>query len=239
MQIFLQFWKIYLDTCCLSRLVDDDTQDRILREAGAVETILITGAISKRLRYGGVRYIAAGGNPSSDLVYRAAGEIVSHLREGQDTRIFYIGDFDPTGRDIFFSPISGLQTKLPRYVEHRLQTRLTESQMALEWISVTEEDIETTDVKVREQKHELSKSQQARFPWSFALEVDALPPEVIQRKVHACLDATLDDDAFVKVNQFNLREHQRVQGLKNAVNGKLDELEAEGWDIGESFEVGD
>lgn len=40
MQIFLQFWKIYLDTCCLSRLVDDDTQDRILREAGAVETIL-------------------------------------------------------------------------------------------------------------------------------------------------------------------------------------------------------
>ena len=37
---YLQFWKIYLDTCCLSRLVDELSQDRILREAEAVQTIL-------------------------------------------------------------------------------------------------------------------------------------------------------------------------------------------------------
>lgn len=42
MQTDTQFWKIYLDTCCLSRFFDDQTQDRIRRETEAVSTILET-----------------------------------------------------------------------------------------------------------------------------------------------------------------------------------------------------
>ena len=33
-------WKIYLDTCCLSRPFNDQTQDRIRRETEAIEKIL-------------------------------------------------------------------------------------------------------------------------------------------------------------------------------------------------------
>jgi hypothetical protein len=33
-------WKIYLDTCCLNRPFDDETQDRIRLEAEAVGLIL-------------------------------------------------------------------------------------------------------------------------------------------------------------------------------------------------------
>ena len=40
MKTFLHNWKIYLDTCCLSRLDDIATSVRIQREAEAVETIL-------------------------------------------------------------------------------------------------------------------------------------------------------------------------------------------------------
>ena len=40
MRILFYNWKIYLDTCCLSRLDDDPTHTRIQREATAVETIL-------------------------------------------------------------------------------------------------------------------------------------------------------------------------------------------------------
>ena len=36
----LHNWKIYLDTCCLSRLDDDVTHARIQQEATAIETIL-------------------------------------------------------------------------------------------------------------------------------------------------------------------------------------------------------
>ena len=42
MQTDPQFWKIYLDTCCLSRFFDDQTQDRVRRETEAVSTILET-----------------------------------------------------------------------------------------------------------------------------------------------------------------------------------------------------
>lgn len=42
MQTDPQFWKIYLDTCCLSRFFDDQTQDRVRRETEAVGTILET-----------------------------------------------------------------------------------------------------------------------------------------------------------------------------------------------------
>ena len=40
MQTDLPFWKIYLDTCCLSRLFDPSTQVRIAQEAEAVNHIL-------------------------------------------------------------------------------------------------------------------------------------------------------------------------------------------------------
>ena len=36
----MQFWKIYLDTCCLSRLFDPPTQARVIQEARAIRQIL-------------------------------------------------------------------------------------------------------------------------------------------------------------------------------------------------------
>ena len=38
----IQSWKIYLDTCCLSRFFDDQTQIRVQRETEAISTILET-----------------------------------------------------------------------------------------------------------------------------------------------------------------------------------------------------
>ena len=40
MQTDLQVWKIYLDTCCLSRLFDVQTQLRVHQETQAIEQIL-------------------------------------------------------------------------------------------------------------------------------------------------------------------------------------------------------
>ena len=40
MKTYTQNWKIYLDTCCLSRPFNDQTQDRIRRETAAIEIIL-------------------------------------------------------------------------------------------------------------------------------------------------------------------------------------------------------
>ena len=40
MQIGTQMWKIYLDTCCLNRFFDDQTQARVRHEREAVDTIL-------------------------------------------------------------------------------------------------------------------------------------------------------------------------------------------------------
>jgi len=39
-QTNLPFWKIYLDTCCLSRLFDPPTQERIRQEAEVISQIL-------------------------------------------------------------------------------------------------------------------------------------------------------------------------------------------------------
>ena len=39
-QTDLSFWKIYLDTCCLSRLFDPPTQERIVQEAETIRQIL-------------------------------------------------------------------------------------------------------------------------------------------------------------------------------------------------------
>ena len=49
----IQSWKIYLDTCCLSRFFDDQTQTRIQRETEAISTILET------FRHGEWRWLAS------------------------------------------------------------------------------------------------------------------------------------------------------------------------------------
>ena len=53
MQTDTQFWKIYLDTCCLSRFFDDQTQIRVQRETEAISTILET------FRYGEWKWLAS------------------------------------------------------------------------------------------------------------------------------------------------------------------------------------
>ncbi len=40
MKTLLYNWKIYLDTCCLSRPFNDQTQTRIRRETAAIQTLL-------------------------------------------------------------------------------------------------------------------------------------------------------------------------------------------------------
>ncbi|MCE2415905.1 PIN domain-containing protein [Candidatus Poribacteria bacterium] len=40
MQTNLQFWKIYLDTCCLSRFFDDQTQARVYQETEVIGRII-------------------------------------------------------------------------------------------------------------------------------------------------------------------------------------------------------
>ena len=40
MQTNLQFWKIYLDTCCLSRFFDDQTQTRVYQETEVIRRIV-------------------------------------------------------------------------------------------------------------------------------------------------------------------------------------------------------
>ena len=40
MQTDLQFWKIYLDTCCLSRFFDDQTQTRVYQETEVIRQIV-------------------------------------------------------------------------------------------------------------------------------------------------------------------------------------------------------
>ena len=53
MQTDTQFWKIYLDTCCLSRFFDDQTQLRVQRETEAISIILET------FRYGKWRWLVS------------------------------------------------------------------------------------------------------------------------------------------------------------------------------------
>jgi predicted nucleic acid-binding protein len=53
LQTDIQFWKIYLDTCCLSRFFDDQTQIRVQRETEAISIILET------FRYGEWKWLAS------------------------------------------------------------------------------------------------------------------------------------------------------------------------------------
>lgn len=88
-RIYLKIWKIYLDTCCLSRLFDSQTQPRIRRETAAIRQIIAY------IDEGQLHWIASSVlrdevNRNSDVIERLA----IHARLNRASQIVEVGSIE-------------------------------------------------------------------------------------------------------------------------------------------------
>ena len=192
------------------------------------EKVGLTGILEQAIppsMSGGVRIIPCGGKPSTTFVDEIALEISDHMSAGLDVAMFYFGDFDVDGRQIFESHTErNLVKKLPRYVERRLGRE--PDGLSMQWMAVTEEQIQELNLPTRP-----AKSKSASHDYDYSVELDAMLPENLISLVEECIWSVVDKDALENVDELNRAEHRKMDALRRRVNELCDELNDEGWEM--------
>jgi hypothetical protein len=125
-------------------------------------------------------------------------------RAGRPTVVLYLGDFDPSGQD------------MPRDIRDRL-TRDFGATFDLRVIALTREQVDEHDLPQNFAKR--TDSRAAAFiarHGDIAVELDALPPNVLQALVREHLDQFFDVTAFAEEVAREQDEQERLDALIRA-----------------------
>ncbi len=120
----------------------------------------------------------------------------------KDIYILYFGDFDPTGLDI------------PRSAEDNLEECFGISP-SFERIALTREDIDKHQLPPAPAKTTDSRTYAfVKEHGNIAVELDALPPDVLEKKIEENIEKYLDFEQFEKDLRVEKRERNKLEKLK-------------------------
>lgn len=122
-------------------------------------------------------------------------------RKQQETTILYLGDFDPSGQD------------MPRDIRDRLRDGFGVS-VDLRVIALTPEQIQRFDLPPAPAKK--TDSRVAEFiarHGDAVVELDALPPDELQRLVRESVDQFVDNSSFTEEQTIEAEEVERLQQI--------------------------
>lgn len=148
-----------------------------------------------------IKVYAARGYSSFTAVYQAAQEVNGY----KPVRVLQLTDFDPSGEDM----VRDLQTRLQRYGAEDFE---------IEKIALTQEQVQTLGLPPMPAK--TSDPRYDRFAASYgdnAVELDALPPDELERIVRDAITSLIDAEAWnAELKQANEERHE--------IRGKIDKL---------------
>ena len=131
------------------------------------------------------------GYPSLTFLYEAA-ETIDDI--GKPSYIYYFGDYDPSGVNIFET------------VERKIQQR-TKSWIHIERIAVTPEQIERYSLPTRPTK---KTDTRAKNHDGDSVELDAMPPKVLRQIAEDCIMHHIDNKALDGVRMAEQVEKQTL-----------------------------
>lgn len=165
-----------------------------------VEKAALAGVLEPLSAEAHVTLMVNRGYSSASAMYESAGRFRRAQRAGKRLRLFYLGDFDPSGEDMV------------RDVSERLETFRVN--VRVEKIALTEEQIEQYRPPPNPAKMSDSRAPAfvARYGAS-SYEVDALPPNVLAQIVRDALDSVIDRE---KMDAVIEREEEGKTKLREA-----------------------
>ncbi len=148
-----------------------------------------------------IKVYAARGYSSFTAVYQAAQEVNGY----KPVRVLQLTDFDPSGEDM----VRDLQARLQRYGAEDFE---------IEKIALTQEQVQTLGLPPMPAK--TSDPRYDRFAASYgenAVELDALPPDELERIVKDAITSLIDAEAWnAELKQADEERHE--------IRGKIDKL---------------
>lgn len=141
------------------------------------------------------------GYSSQSAMYEASRRFLEAEERGQTTRLFYLGDHDPSGEDMV------------RDIQDRLNTFGSEvkvKKIALTMAQVEEHNPPPNPAKMSDSRAAKYVERHGDESW----EVDALPPEVLRDLIREALESVVDQD---KIDEVKEREETEKNLLRAAV----------------------
>jgi hypothetical protein len=158
-----------------------------------IEKDALAGVIAPVTREYDVSLAVTRGYSSETFAFNA---IYAHEYDERPLFVYYLGDFDRSGRDA----ASSLEEKLMRFGREFGVT------VYFEQIGVTLQQVREMKLPTREPKRKSEADK--KWPHDFACELDAMPPDMLRLLVEAAINKHLPQDQFriLKVYEDNERE---------------------------------
>lgn len=157
----------------------------------------LSGVIQPVCERWGVTYVATRGFPSVTLRYESA----MALRDsGKPTRVYYFGDHDASGRTI----------------SANLEAELRQHGAQVQVLRIALEPEQIADYRLPTRPGKETDSRQAKFAARYgdaSVELDALPPHVLEALVESCIEREIDQDRWARTERVEALERQTLASI--------------------------
>jgi hypothetical protein len=155
----------------------------------------LAGVLMEETEPWDVPLMVAKGFSSVSYLYEAAESIKAQAKPAY---LYYFGDHDPSG------------VHIDRAIERRLREFAPGAEICFRRVAVTPDQIALWDLPTRPTKRSDSRSK--NFDGD-SVEVDAIPPDHLQRLVRECIQQHVDDEQLAVVRVAELSERQVLDKL--------------------------
>jgi hypothetical protein len=154
------------------------------------------------------------GFSSETFAYEA---VAARGDDGRDYWVYYFGDFDRSGRDA----ANSLKEKLDRFAEDAFiipdngdvdYLSLRTVRVKFIQAAITLEQIKQHDLPTRDHKRESAADK--KWPYDFACELDAFPPDTLRELVTLCIERHLPKD---QLDILKVAEQSEREGLQKLI----------------------
>lgn len=161
-----------------------------------VEKDALAGLFEPVCDYYGVTLVSGRGYPSHSALYEASKRF---RRTKKDAYVFYFGDFDPSGEDIY------------RDLQDRMEN-LFDVVPSFKKVSLTYDEIRIYNLPPAPAKKTDSRFRNfVRDNGNLAVELDALPPNVLVSKIRNSIEGVLDMELFEKDRQIEAEDRLLIE----------------------------
>ena len=160
-----------------------------------LEKDALVGVVEQVTREFGVVLMPARGFSSRTGLYQAAERIND---ADKPTTIYYLGDHDPSGCD------------MDRDIQHRLLEKF-DAYPTFERIAILDTDITTFNLPPQLVKNTDSRADKFTKKYGTkTVELDALPPDELRRRIEAAIRSHIDDEAWQRTLQVEAAERDSL-----------------------------
>ena len=152
----------------------------------------------------GVPFVAVRGTVSMSLTYESA---MAMKRSGKPSKIFYVGDHDPTGREI----------------DEVIQRHLSEHESDHEFKRIAALPSQIKRYKLLTRPPKRSDNRLAKFVKQFGsdqcVEADALRPDVLERLIRSSIEACISWDEWRRFDAIEKEEQEALTAFAESWEG--------------------